>query len=78
MWELDRSASRGLMAPRGLYVFSHDNKLGRAPAHQLFERIHIEPVQDQGIVPRKFADYTVTVNDVDLPSGVTLTRLCED
>ena len=36
MWELDRSASRGMMAPRGLYVFSHDNKLGRAPAHKLF------------------------------------------
>ncbi|MGD1908542.1 MAG: type I-C CRISPR-associated protein Cas7/Csd2 [Leptolyngbyaceae cyanobacterium] len=77
MWEFDRSASRGMMAPRGLYVFSHDNKLGRAPAHQLFERIQIDPLQEQGIVPRKFADYTVTVTDTDLPTGVTLTRLCE-
>jgi CRISPR-associated protein Csd2 len=28
MWESDRSASRGMMAPRGLYVFSHEKKLG--------------------------------------------------
>jgi CRISPR-associated protein Csd2 len=77
MWEFDRSASRGMMAPRGLYVFSHDNKLGHAPAHQLFERIQIEPLQERGIVPRKFSDYTVTVNETGLPEGVTLTRLCE-
>lgn len=34
MWEIDRSASRGFMATRGLYVFSHDSGLGNAPAHQ--------------------------------------------
>ena len=36
MWDLDRSAARGLMACRGLYVFSHENSLGNAPAHRLF------------------------------------------
>jgi len=77
MWEFDRSASRGMMAPRGLYVFSHDNKLGRAPAHKLFERIHISSLQDQGIVPRKFSDYTIEVNEKDMPEGVYLTRLIE-
>ena len=39
MWDFDRSASRGTMSPRGLYVFTHENKLGNAPAHELFERI---------------------------------------
>ena len=39
MWDLDRSASRGLMALRSLQIFSHDNKLGLAPAHVLFDRI---------------------------------------
>src|SRR5262249_43930358 len=34
MWDLDRSASRGLMTLRKLYVFSHDNALGNAPAHK--------------------------------------------
>jgi CRISPR-associated protein Csd2 len=76
MWDLDRSASRGMMAPRGLYVFSHENKLGNAPAHKLFERIKPE-LEEAGSVPRKFSDYTITVDEVDLPSGITLTRLIE-
>ena len=74
MWELDRSASRGLMACRGIYVFSHENKLGNSPAHTLFERVSIERV-DSAAVPRKFSDYRVTVDDQDLPAGITLTAL---
>jgi CRISPR-associated protein Csd2 len=77
MWDCDRSASRGMMAPRGLYIFSHESKLGNAPAHKLFERIQVEPLAEQGIVPRRFSDYQVTVNETDLPQGVTLTRLTE-
>ena len=42
MWDLDRSASRGLTACRGLYVFTHENPYGNAPAHKLFERIDAE------------------------------------
>lgn len=72
MFEHDRSAARGEMATRGLYVFKHDSELGNAPAHALFERIQINKSVD---VPRSFADYTVAVNDADLPAGVTLTRL---
>jgi CRISPR-associated protein Csd2 len=83
MWEFDRSASRGMMAPRGLYVFSHDNKLGRAPAHKLFERIVIPPLQEQGKIPRNFSDYRVEVDgqsdfevgQTQTQDGVTLTRL---
>ena len=74
MWEVDRSASRGMMAPRGIYVFSHENKLGNAPAHKLFERIKVE---SQSSTPRKFGDYVVTIDEADMPSGVTLTRLTE-
>jgi CRISPR-associated protein Csd2 len=76
MWDFDRSASRGMMAPRGLYVFSHENKLGNAPAHKLFERIKPE-LKEIGSIPRKFSDYTISVNDADLPVGITLTRLIE-
>ena len=75
-WELDRSASRGFMALRGLYVFSHDNPLGNAPAHVLFDRVSAE--LDDGIdSPRAFGDYTVTVEDDRLPDGVTLTRVLD-
>lgn len=71
MFEHDRSAARGEMATRGLYVFKHDSELGNAPAHALFERIQAEPVKD---IPRSFADYKITVNDAGLPTGVTLIR----
>lgn len=77
MWDVDRSASRGLMAPRGIYVFSHENKLGNAPAHKLFERVAVS-LKNADVPPRKFGDYEVVVDDnASLPSGVTLTRLVE-
>ncbi|EIL98037.1 type I-C CRISPR-associated protein Cas7/Csd2 [Rhodanobacter thiooxydans] len=72
MFEHDRSAARGEMATRGLYVFKHESELGNAPAHALFERIQVSKNAE---IPRSFADYTVAVNDADLPVGVTLTRL---
>ena len=73
MWELDRSASRGFMAPRGLYIFTHDHNLGNAPTHTLFERIVITKHEDVG-APRTFQDYDVVV-DKEVPKGITLTRM---
>ncbi len=71
MFEHDRSAARGEMTTRGLYVFKHDSELGNAPAHTLFERI--QPKLKEGVnVPRSFDDYEVTVDKANLPSGVTL------
>ncbi|MCS6805830.1 MAG: type I-C CRISPR-associated protein Cas7/Csd2 [Acidobacteriota bacterium] len=76
MWDLDRSASRGLMACRGLYVFTHENAKGNAPAHKLFERIRVQ--RKAGVeAPRQFSDYIVTIADKDLPPGVTLKALVE-
>lgn len=74
MFDMDRSAARGLMCPRGLYIFKHSSTLGEAPAHKLFERVKVE--KNPGVEsPRAFSDYTVTVDDKDLPAGVTLTSL---
>lgn len=73
-WELDRSASRGFMALRGLFIFSHDNPLGNAPAHTLFDRVNAT-LDDDVEAPREFGHYDVRVNDEDLPDGVTLTRV---
>ncbi|MDP1680431.1 MAG: type I-C CRISPR-associated protein Cas7/Csd2 [Burkholderiales bacterium] len=71
MFEHDRSAARGEMTTRGLYVFKHDSELGNAPAHTLFERI--KPKLKDGVtVPRNFDDYDVAVDKANLPSGVTL------
>lgn len=73
MFEHDRSAARGEMSTRGLYVFKHDSELGNAPAHSLFTRI--QPKLNDGVaVPRDFSDYTVSVNEEGMPSGVTLER----
>jgi CRISPR-associated protein Csd2 len=73
MFEHDRSAARGEMATRGLYVFEHEGKLGNAPAHDLFDRI--QPRLNADVtVARRFADYSVSVDDADLPAGVSLHR----
>jgi CRISPR-associated protein Csd2 len=76
MWEIDRSASRGLMCTRGLYVFEHASPLGNAPAHELFDRIRVTPLGTEAS-PRRFEDYKekITINDNNLPAGVTLHRL---
>ncbi|MEU8252180.1 type I-C CRISPR-associated protein Cas7/Csd2 [Nonomuraea sp. NPDC048916] len=73
MFDHDRAASRGEMALRGLYVFSHDDAFGRAPAHQLLERVQAKPNPDV-IAPRSFIDYTVSIGN-DLPEGVVLAHL---
>jgi CRISPR-associated protein Csd2 len=74
MWDHDRSASRGEMSCRVLYVFSHESSLGNAPAHSLFERVRVD--RKEGIeAPRRFDHYLVSIDDADLPAGVSLTRL---
>ena len=71
MFEHDRSAARGEMTTRGLYVFKHDSKLGNAPAHTLFERVNVDRKEKES-VPRNFSDYSVIVDQTDMPQGVTL------
>lgn len=73
MFEHDRSAARGEMSTRGLYVFKHDSELGNAHAHALFDRISIKRKDDVD-VPRSFGDYAVSVDDASLPNGVSLIR----
>ena len=83
MFEHDRSAARGEMSTRGLYVFKHDSELGNAPAHALFDRLKVEP-KAEGEVARSFDAYAVafdgqslTVGQSVQPApGVTLTRRC--
>jgi CRISPR-associated protein Csd2 len=78
MFEHDRSAARGEMATRGLYVFKHDSHLGNAPAHKLFELIRPE-LKDQALPARDFADYQVTAppaGKLEQYPGVELHILC--
>jgi len=74
MFDLDRSAARGLMAARRLIVFKHDDDLGNAPAHKLFELVKVE-AKDPSRPARSFSDYEITVDESKLPEGVQLLDL---
>ncbi|MBZ0204990.1 MAG: type I-C CRISPR-associated protein Cas7/Csd2 [Flavobacteriales bacterium] len=74
MFEQDRSAARGQMATRGLYVFQHESELGNAPAHDLFNRITVRRKADVEVA-RDFSDYEVLVNENNMPQGVKLLKL---
>ena len=73
MFDLDRSAARGLMSAQKLIVFRHDSELGNAPANKLFDLVKVEKVTDA--TPRSFADYKVTIDQGSVPSGVTVEEL---
>lgn len=83
MFEHDRSAARGEMATRKLIVFKHDNALGNAPAHALFDLIKIGRNVDgefrtidrriDNLPPaRAFSDYIVSIDRENLPAGVEI------
>ena len=74
MFDLDRSAARGLMAARRLIVFKHKDDLGNAPAHKLFELVKVE-AKDPSRPARSFSDYEITVDESKLPKGVQLLDL---
>ncbi len=74
MFDHDRSASRGEMSTRGLYLFKHSTELGNAPATVLLDRINVTR-NDEDVVARKFADYKVDINESDWPEGVELIRM---
>jgi len=83
MFEHDRSAARGEMSTRGLYVFKHDSELGNAPAHALFDRLQVAP-KESGAVARSFDAYSVAFDGesvavgqvVPAAAGVNMMRIC--
>jgi CRISPR-associated protein Csd2 len=73
MFEHDRSAARGEMSTRGLYVFKHASELGNAHAHALFDRVSVRRKPDVDVA-RNFSDYEVSIDETGLPAGITLIR----
>lgn len=73
MFDLDRSAARGLMAARKLIAFKHESTLGNAPAASLLERVQ---AKRKGEGPaRAFTDYEITVDKGNLPKGIEILEL---
>ncbi len=73
MFDVDRSAARGLMSAQKLIVFKHDSALGNAPANKLFDLVKVEKICDG--VARSFSDYKVTFDNDNRPSGVTIEEM---
>ena len=73
MFDVDRSAARGLMSAQKLIVFKHDSVLGNAPANKLFDLVKIEKKSEGA--PRSFNDYEVTIDKSNLPAGVTVEEM---
>jgi CRISPR-associated protein Csd2 len=71
MFEHDRSAARGLMGTRKLFIFEHTSKMGDAPVQQLFDAITVKRL-DESKPARDFSNYTVTVDRSRIPQGVAL------
>lgn len=84
MFEHDRSATRGQMATRGLYVFEHASELGNEHAHALFDRLTVHrsagsegPARDFGAYAVAFDGQALAVDAaVQAAPGVTLKRRC--
>ncbi|MDR1043730.1 MAG: type I-C CRISPR-associated protein Cas7/Csd2 [Candidatus Adiutrix sp.] len=73
MFEYDRSAARGEMASRKLFVFRHNDKLGSAHAHKLFDLVTVKKTADGPA--RVFSDYQIEVDRSGLPDSVELIEM---
>lgn len=74
MFDIDRSAARGMMSAQKLIVFKHNSVLGNAPANKLFDLVKVGR-KDESKPARSFADYEVTIAKDNLPAGVTIEEI---
>lgn len=89
MFEFDKSAARANMRPVACVAFRHESPLGNARADRLFARVRcrpkpgVQPLSSEtadaenavaGRPPRSFDDYELTVDQENLPEGVTVER----
>ncbi|WP_419805093.1 type I-C CRISPR-associated protein Cas7/Csd2 [Terriglobus sp.] len=74
MFELDRSAARGLMSPVRCIAFRHEKSTGNARADVLFDKVtaRLKPeLHAENRPPRSRHDYTIQVTG-ELPEGITV------
>lgn len=76
MFDHDHSAARGKMTARKLIVFKHENRLGNAPTHKLFDLVTVDKKGDEDDVIRSFNQYDVQVDpDKKCPDGVEIIEM---
>jgi CRISPR-associated protein Csd2 len=74
MFDHDRSATRGDMKLCGLFVFSHPDALGVAPAASLTSRVKVTRI-NQDKPARQYGDYQLELDRAGLPEGVELAEI---
>ena len=74
MFDMDRSAARGLMSPVRCIAFRHEKATGNARADELFSMVSatLRPeLAAEGRPPRSRNDYLIQVNGI-IPPGITV------
>ncbi|MCL2744174.1 MAG: type I-C CRISPR-associated protein Cas7/Csd2 [Planctomycetaceae bacterium] len=71
MFEHDHSAARGMMSTCKLVIFKHESALGNASSRELFKRVTVKK-NNEDEPARDFSDYTITICQDNLPTGVTI------
>jgi len=74
MFDVDRSAARGLMSPVRCIAFRHEKKTGDARADELFSKVSVAlkpEVALENRPPRTRRDYTIQLAG-EVPEGITV------
>lgn len=71
MWDSFKTSSKNLSLQK-MIIFTHDNPLGDAPSHELFDLLSVKAKVEY---PSSIHDYDITFNQDDVPEGVTATVL---
>ncbi len=72
MFDHDRSAARGKMTARKLFIFKHNSMLGNAPAHKLFALVRCNRKSESEKPIRSFDDYDIILNKEKIPEGISV------
>lgn len=74
MFEVDRSAARGMMSPVRCFAFRHEKNTGNARADQLFAQVTAElrpELAAENRPPRSRGDYVIALQS-NVPEGITV------
>ena len=74
LFEHDRSAARGKMATRKLFIFKHDSMFGNTQAHKLFDLVTAKRINEDSPA-RSFSDYDIQVDRDKIPEGIKFIEL---
>lgn len=73
-WDVNRSASSGIMSTRKLITFTHSSMFGNCQFCDVLDSVTVS--RKEGItVGRSFKNYDVTIDRASLPGGIEVTEI---